>query len=356
MKLAVIAYSAGNLGDDLFVELVARRYPGASINLISADEAALGPLRGLAGLRCVDLATFQRESDTYDALIVLGGSMFQQRPAWIRSWAAYARRFYLARRAGIPIFVIGASFGPYTTSLYPLAFRQLFRGCAWISFRDSASAELFEGIGSRWFADLAFAYDTSVIKSAPEVPDGPVGVSVMEFGPDRQVAGYEAAVVGLIEEVSKNRRVKVLCFQEGGAISDSRAANRVLGALGAETASKVQICNYADLGIEGLLNEMASCSLIVSTRFHAMVTAALLRKPVVAIGYHPKVRSTVDALGLEIEVLEPDMLSATAVVAAMSRSTAQGPIDVDGLATNANKHFEGLDRLNAAGLRREHGV
>ena len=350
LKLAVIAYCAENLGDDLFLQLLSDRYPDCDISLVSVSEDSLGRLRDIRRLSCVDLATFRSNAKDYDALVVLGGSMFQQRRGWLRSWVAYARRFRIASRAGVPIFVIGASFGPFSTARYPFAFRQLFRQCEWVSFRDAASASLFTGLSAtRWYPDLAFGYDVSTIERPIVRPGGPIGISVMEFGSGKHIEDYTLSVSNLITALAGHRPVKIFSFQDTSAISDARAAEAALATVPPGIVQNVGIYRYRDLGIDGLLGEMATCSAVVSTRFHAMVTAAVLGKPVVSIGYHSKVAATINALGLAIPVLEAGEISETSkILKLLAHSETSGPVDMSGLATLARQHFNGLDRLVGA--------
>lgn len=150
----------------------------------------------------------------------------------------------------------------------------------------------------------------------------------------------------LVTALARSRRVKLLSFQDTTSISDSRAAAAVLSQVDPAAARNVEICRYGDLGIDGLLGEMATCSAVVSTRFHSMITAVILNRPVVSIGYHAKVTDTIDALGLDVPVVDFDATNETSkIIQMLECAETSQPADMSPLATLARRHFEGLDRI-----------
>jgi polysaccharide pyruvyl transferase WcaK-like protein len=66
--------------------------------------------------------------------------------------------------------------------------------------------------------------------------------------------------------------------------------------------------------VDGLLSRMAAMDYIVTCRFHGVVLAHILNKPVLAISHHPKVTDLMAALGLsqycvDIRTFDPDRLA-----------------------------------------------
>src|SRR5947208_10668654 len=61
----------------------------------------------------------------------------------------------------------------------------------------------------------------------------------------------------------------------------------------------ISIPDYVPLeSVNALLSRMATMDYIVTCRFHGVVLAHLLNKPVLAIAHHPKVTHLMGALGL----------------------------------------------------------
>jgi polysaccharide pyruvyl transferase WcaK-like protein len=51
--------------------------------------------------------------------------------------------------------------------------------------------------------------------------------------------------------------------------------------------------------VEGLLDQMGTFDYVVTCRFHGVVLAHILNKPILAISHHPKVANLMEQLGLE---------------------------------------------------------
>jgi hypothetical protein len=70
--------------------------------------------------------------------------------------------------------------------------------------------------------------------------------------------------------------------------------------------------------VSGLLSKMSRMDYVVTCRFHGVVFAHLLNKPVLAISHHPKVANLMNALGLskycvDIQTFDPGRLVDTFV-------------------------------------------
>ena len=59
-----------------------------------------------------------------------------------------------------------------------------------------------------------------------------------------------------------------------------------------------RIIDQAALSVEQLLPQIAATDLVVATRFHNIVLALLLKKPVISISFHHKCASLMEEMGL----------------------------------------------------------
>jgi polysaccharide pyruvyl transferase WcaK-like protein len=59
-----------------------------------------------------------------------------------------------------------------------------------------------------------------------------------------------------------------------------------------------KIIDESALSVDELLSQLASVDLVVSSRFHNLVLALTLHKPVIAISYHEKFQPLMNAVGL----------------------------------------------------------
>jgi len=71
--------------------------------------------------------------------------------------------------------------------------------------------------------------------------------------------------------------------------------------------------------VEDLLKELASTDLVVATRFHNVLSALLLNKPVIAISFHHKCTSLMSQMGLSEYCQDINSLSADRLIKQFSQ-------------------------------------
>lgn len=345
-RVAVIAYCARNLGDDLFTTLIADRYPKTQFCFFAPDLDSLSAVADRPNVSIVNDSSFRKAR--FDVLVVLGGSMFQEQPAWYRRWARYLLRFGWARLRRCPIVIIGISFGPVQTRLFLAAHRTLFRMASWISVRDSASREMLDGLRHlHQFPDLAFAHPL-VLPRTRVTHEPYVGMSVMDFGPGLSHPNYLSQCAALIESITAAAPVRLFAFQEYGGIDDGAAILKMIDLLSSYSKGRVTVVHYDGSNMGAFLDAFGGSSVVVATRFHSTVLAAAMAIPCVSISYHPKVRDTIETLHLPVMELLPEQLveAGTAVREAVLESMTLGrtKTELEHRAAAIN-HFTYLDSL-----------
>lgn len=345
-KVAVYAYCANNLGDDLFITMLLDRYPETQFDFFAGTDRDLATIKGRANARIIDYAYFKRHKRDYDLFLVLGGSMFQEIPGWTRLWLSYARRFVQCKAANVPIAVVGASFGPAFSLTFRFAFAGLFGLCAWISFRDQQSlAAIPWRRHVNWYPDLAFAYEIPQATSDGSI----VGLSVMRLGtsPHRQAAA-RASYARLIEEITSFRPMRLFSFQESDAISDVEEIYAVLRMVPSACKSHVEVVKYDPTQLKEFLTAFSECSTFISTRFHSMVLAILARQELYILAYHEKIPNTLSSIGADFPMFDAEKLALSVDdirCLLQSGDLASGQLDITPLSRGAQKHFTLLDRL-----------
>jgi len=71
--------------------------------------------------------------------------------------------------------------------------------------------------------------------------------------------------------------------------------------------------------VEDLLKELASTDLVLATRFHNVLSALLLNKPVIAISFHHKCASLMSQMGLSEYCQDINSLSAGRLIKQFSQ-------------------------------------
>jgi polysaccharide pyruvyl transferase WcaK-like protein len=198
------------------------------------------------------------------------------------------------------------------------------------SYRDASSKDYLRATGvdvknDAVYPDLAFSLPIAVIPADydPGRQGVVIGVGLMNYhdrlgrsGNDETtiyrdyVTRLASFVVRLLE---RGYAVRILI---GDFVCDQSVRQHLRTALkgfgvGYEDS---RVIDEPASSVDELLRQLASVDIVVSSRFHNLVLALMLRKPVFAISYHEKFRPLMDGVGLgeflyDIEDFDADELS-----------------------------------------------
>lgn len=300
----VIAYCANNLGDDMFIQTLIRRYPDQIFHLRAIPKYVKhlkqepnlhidGKAKALicrviqkVSMKCLN-RIYGMEMARADAVIRIGGSIFIERPD-------SAEKYYPETNKNL--FIMGANFGPYHSQTFFDTRKQRIRHAADCCFRDRYSFQLFSDIPTvRYAPDILFGYPF-----LPKPINGDhIGISVIDFsgrgGIGELRERYEKGLVSICDHWTGKGKTVLLfgfCIMEG----DADAADRVYSAC--RQKSLVKRINYhGDIG--SFLDEMNQCDILYATRFHAMILGWTMQKRVVPLIYSDKQRHVIDDIGFK---------------------------------------------------------
>jgi polysaccharide pyruvyl transferase WcaK-like protein len=193
--------------------------------------------------------------------------------------------------------------------------RTTLRLASFRAFRDEQSREHIRRIGfasdrDRIFPDLAFSLPESLLRPAeaaaradadagPTVAVGAYDLRMRPSGPSRLT--YEEYVVELTSFVqwliAGGRRVRLIVGDTRYDIQVLRDTLASLAARGLRPGEGRLVCEPVSTFGE-LIAQLAGTSAVVATRFHNVILALLLGKPVLAISYNPKVATLMESAGL----------------------------------------------------------
>lgn len=301
MWIKLYGYFARNLGDDLMIRLLLKRYPG--VRFYSEAWAEIPGLVSWETLQkkhgrlnhLLNLLTRCRWKDFYmDAVrryydrkctcsVYIGGSIYMQRTA-----VAEQLRQEEEKLKNGPLFVIGANFGPCWEEDFTEGFRDYFRRCAGVTFRDRASYEGFRHCGNvAWAPDVVLN-----LQAKPRKSQETVLISVIDLENRRELGcyreSYEHWMAALCEDCIRMGKRPVLlshCRAEG----DEKAIQRILKHLSPEVREKTGSLCYCQ-NADAILDAYAGAERVIATRFHAMILALCFQKPVFSIAYSEKCR------------------------------------------------------------------
>jgi polysaccharide pyruvyl transferase CsaB len=290
-----------NLGDELVFAGLRRLLHdrGVDVAAISTDPSATRSLHGVGAVDHTDVAGLVRAVGQADAVVLGGGGLLQDDTSPF-NLPYHLSRVGLARLRGTPYAGIGLGAGGLSTRVGRAQVRRALGGAVAVSVRDEPSRQLLADIGVpdvRVAADLAFALEPAAAADRP--PEDQLVVCLRPWSgagtrlpaamrgdatPDAHVEALATALDAAATRSGLAIRFAALQHDRDDAFH-RRVAERMSAA-----------CTFAAPSLDGLLHEIARARAVVSMRYHGGIAGVLAGRPVVLIGYAPKV----DALAAEI--------------------------------------------------------
>ena len=325
-KLMLYGFYGHNLGDDMFFDMLFRRYPDVlfavcdssaytdlfarynNVRLYAADSASAIKMNLLGEKFGVKNIYEKIVRSSTAGGIHFGGSIYQQIGDWEQDLKVREKR----KQKGKCFFGISNNFGPYHTEGYKEFWRKQFQTWNDVCFRDKYSYDLFSDIASvRYAPDALFAYaGTSENEQESDRPKR-LGISVINLRWElRQIDpeicdAYEDFLFRLVEEGLQNGlEIVLLSFCE--LQQDSAAMLRIVDRCkekDPKAAERIRMELYYDQ-IDPMMQTIAQCDYILATRFHAMVLGYVLGKKVLPLCYSDKMTNVLDDLKLADRYLD----------------------------------------------------
>jgi len=263
-----------------------------------------------------------------DALVVPGTgllndayTLFHWGPYDLFRWAATAKLC----RCNLLFISVGA--GPVYSRIGRFLVKTALSLADFRSYRDESTLRYLKGIGfraeqDRVYPDLAFSLPESLIPRGHDSKGHRlvVGLGLMEYAGKYSVekpsdAIYAAYLETLVEFVkwllAHEYNVRLLI----GDLVDAPVTRHFKSLLKERSGwpEKGRIIDEPIASVEDLLSQLATTDLVVATRFHNVLLALLLNRPVISISFHHKCVSLMSQMGLseycqDINHLKPERL------------------------------------------------
>jgi polysaccharide pyruvyl transferase WcaK-like protein len=278
--------------------------------IIAAIRLPIGVLGELAFL-----ISSRRVVKSVDLLIICGGGQLTEKdgpwgfPYTIFKWIV------LARSAGVSCLFLNVGAGPLTRPLSKFFTRRALLSADYVSLRDDKSRTLVHEIGftgaSRVYPDSAYGLEIAPMQTAAREGSAQsiVGLAPMPYPPfdptgypaERDQLVYEAFVgklAGFASWLASRSYALVLFGTDIGV--DPQAIADLEWNLQAQHGISPALSgfNHSIASVRDLLAKMSGMDYVVTCRFHGVIFAHLLNKPVLAIAHHPKVTELMATLGL----------------------------------------------------------
>lgn len=247
---------------------------------------------------------------SFDLLIVSGGGQLTERGGpWSFPYALFVWGL-MARRVGVRFVFLNVGAGPLNHALSKFFVVRALRMADYVSFRDNQSQELAADLGftakGYVFPDNVYSLEAASSNFSAKPANHPiVGVAPMPF-PFSDLLKYPSNAQAIQDELlDKIATFASLLVSQSYSIklfgSDTKADPPVIEELRQILLNRhdISMPEYIPLESVGeLLSRMSTMDYVVTCRFHGVVFAHLLNKPVLAIAHHPKITHLMNALGL----------------------------------------------------------
>lgn len=302
-KVYLYAYDKINLGDDLFIYTITKRYPDVKFYMWS-DKENIRTFQSIGNLKVIDknsaflkilkrvraslAVRYKTEMEKKcDAVVYIGGSLFIEYENWesILNWWEY-------EADNRPFYVLGANFGPYKNEAYKERLNSIFGKMKDVCFRDRYSYQIFKGNQVvRNAPDILFSYNMP----SADIVKKQIFISVIDLlskeEGNNRLSAYNEEYIDKISHIVMeyiNQGYSIIlssfCKEEG----DESAINRILNEVDSRKHGNIQMRNYNGTNVEEILQAIAESEAVIASRFHAAILGIVAGKPVYPIVYSDK--------------------------------------------------------------------
>lgn len=325
-KIFVDIYLAYNLGDDLFLDILSKKYPNAefTVNYVGNDYdefiARYNNVKRrkynsidkiMQRFKIKDTLTNYKEiAEKHDAMIFIGGSIFRDESYHESLYKDRMNMVNEFEKLNKPVFILGSNFGPYIRESFLNDYRKFFAKCEDVCFRDTYSYNLFKDIDNvRCKPDIVFQLDLDRFKKSEK--KNIIGFSIIDVKHKEGLAKYEdeyinSNVKSIELIVSKGYRCCLMSFCEKEG--DVKAINLILSKLNNDIKEKVDTYEYKG-NLEEAFNIISDFNLFIAARFHANIIAQLLNVPILPIIYSQKTSNMLRDINLDSIMISMKNLS-----------------------------------------------
>ena len=325
------AYGQNNIGDDALLEVFLKQFANATIVVNSARPAATSQRYGVE-----TVATYlgwprlrrPRAVLQSDMIVFGGGSLLKEIEGGPLAQIAYFVRIFalllLARLLGRPSAMLGVGIGPLSSPTYRRLSRLVANMTDLICVRDSASRDLLLAIGVRRpvhvTADPVFTFEAPAAPASSTPAERPLVVVIPRYSLDQaQQQALATACDQLVEQ--HGAQIVLLPFQTGyeAKYDDLPAARAIIGQMRHAASASVRAPTTTD----ETLALIGQAQLVISSRLHGLIFAAIQGVAGVAINYEVKVGSFMAEIGQAWACLTPAELAEGRLPALAERAWAE---------------------------------
>lgn len=360
-KVVLFACIEKNIGDDLFIYVIANRYK--KCNFIISSEADYGSLKELPNLvfddnlkewikynnytsrnpfkeliRICYLKKYTALIGHFDVATYIVGNAFKNKKykgnkdsRWIKERVNLSDKFYL----------LSTNFGPYTDDRWVKDCEHVFQNITDICFRDYNSYNIFRSLpASRYKPDAILSIGRKKHLKCNYVVVSMIDCSFSERPDDIQKKrdAFENKIKTIVNHyLSIGKKVVLL---NSNTVQDLPASQRVYDSV--NDPDNLSIFNYLG-NLESVFELYSNAEYVIATRLHTIILAWIYSIPVLPIVYDIKVKGLLNECGFRnyyIDISEIEKLNINKIDTVFAQYNYHLSDDI---IEEANKQFVKLD-------------
>lgn len=325
MKIATLVGYHGhrNLGDDIFLKVTCRWLKQSlDVETCFVSEKSGNVSRTLSGVNLIPFSNPYSRISRFmwipiflrtiksDFLVFSAGSIFTIQP-FILMYSTL-RLLKLLRGRGLQIMAIGVSIGPFTNKRDEYWCARSLALMDYVLLRDSLSKQriddMHQGIRSILSYDLALSWSDAFPCQEKREKQFVIGIAITERGfgscmaeHSRNCKAITRALASVLKQFAQ-LELRIFNICSDSVDGDQLISHHIRCQL-AEWDDRIETFVYDGDDIDGILEPIARCSLMVASRMHAGVMAMLASIPVYQISYAEKIRNLFIHSGLSTRYL-----------------------------------------------------
>lgn len=300
-KILLFAYTKVNLGDNLFIYLLLKKYPNIDFYIHVVEKEYEKVYKNLTNLHYIyderDINKINIKE--FDAYLYVGGSIFMESEYGMHEIKEFNKFIKKCKEHNKKFFYMSCNFGPYKTQEYLDIAKESFSLCDGICFRDKKSYNLFKDIPTvRYAPDMAFSFD--IDKQKYKQQENTIGISVISLEIREKLKHLEGQYNDFIKRIIikfAKRNYKVCLFSFSQFEKDNEAINKIMEMVPEEYKNKVEVVLF-NSDIEQYLEKYAQMEYMVCSRFHAMILSILFGQKIYNLTYSEKQDNVIKELRL----------------------------------------------------------
>lgn len=366
MKIFVKAYTAFNLGDDLFLKILFERYPNVKF-LLEENQCTFIFRNNYSNVKTFKIPILLRIlykiirifknkyltkiyieterirynmlANKIDAFIFIGGSIFMQNKP-ILNLSDKINKVIIDCFNRKPIFVIGANFGPFIENEFVEYYWNLFNKCDDVCFRDNYSKNLFSNLSNvRSFPDVVFQ-----LRINPQINKNRIGFSIIDMSTRENFKLYETSYLLKINQLIQvyfEKGFDIYLFSFCSSEGDESAIKNLLLLLPINCKEAINLIFY-DGDIDKFLKIYLTIDTMFTTRFHAMILSLMGGQKICPLVYSNKMINVINDIPIDIKYYKiEEFINEKAMKIISSIKSYEMPLGE--LSFKAEKQFEKLD-------------